>query len=125
MNHGSMAKTRPARSGSPRSARPSFGTCGSPCMVRADAVAAELEVHREPGLVGDLADRRGDVAHPVARASLRDARLEGAPGHVDQLDILVGRGVPTMTVLRRVGHPAVQRMPRSPATRRRRRAACS
>ena len=32
-NQGSMAMTSPARSGTPRPARPSFGTCGASCMV--------------------------------------------------------------------------------------------
>ena len=33
-NHGSIAITSPGRSGKPRPGRPSFGMCGSPCMVR-------------------------------------------------------------------------------------------
>src|SRR5690606_13141837 len=33
-NQGSRANTSPSRRGNPRPARPSLGTCGSPCMTR-------------------------------------------------------------------------------------------
>src|SRR5205085_50922 len=72
----------------------------------AHAVAAELQVDAEPGGPGGVADGRGDVEEPVADVRLGDARLEGAGGDVDEVEVLLAGGA-DHEADGRVGHPAV------------------
>ena len=91
-NQGSIAMVRPGLESHAAAGAAVVGDVRGLVHGAADAVAAELAVDAVAVGVGDLADRRGDVAETAARLGGGDAGLERDLGGLDQLAGRPGRG---------------------------------
>ena len=107
-NQGSIAMTSPGCTASPRPATPSFGMSGGPCITRPTPCPPNVGVDPEARAPDHAADRRRDVAQPVAWLRGGDARGERPLRGLDLAQIL-GACRPDRNRDRGVGDPAVDR----------------